>query len=201
MDRKTKGVLVLLALLLSGAQVGRGAAASPPIELGYGPTALFPVQTGTPVYAVGDQMWARSGFNATVHLDIQPAQTVGAPPTAEVALAPGIPTLLHVFSSDDPLGLWILTSPDAGPGFSPVFFEVSATTVSSSLGVSSHRLSGGTLAVNLSVSGGLQFYDGEACLVGGSQGAPSVGVPASAGSATASAAAMAAIGFLMTASF
>jgi len=126
-------------------------------------------------------MWAKSSLNVTVHLDFQPTEGASMASTADVPLPPGVPTLLRTFSDNDTLGVWVLVIVEES-NVPPVNFELSPRGTGGSLLTGTYTVAGTILAQNFVVPGGLDFYDGQACLLGGGASpTPTVQVPPGAG--------------------
>ena len=147
--------------------------------MGYGPSELFPVGGGTPVYTAGDQLWVRSHYNATVLVSVSPP-----PGNSSIVkrVDPGTPVRILTFNGPDPQSLWLLEGLHGGPP--PIVFAVNDEEMSpADLTVTGYALSGGALQLNLSVSPVLQFYDGSACVLGGANtSVASLPVPSQIGS-------------------
>lgn len=145
-----------------------------PVDLGYGPSTLFPAQGGTPVYTAGDQVWAMSHFNATIQVRFGPLFFFGKGTNStsySKVLEPEVPARLLTINSSDPQGLWNIAPVNST--FPPASFVVSdASAEPANLTLSSYRLGQGRLEMSLATSSDLQMYGASACIIGG--GDPSV---------------------------
>ena len=117
----------MLSLLQAGSlpaafgQSGPSAATSPPtssatysvpLSLGFSPSTLSSVSSGTPVYTVGDTIWALSGYNYSVPISVTSAKvnsSVSTDIVASTVLDPQVITPLFTFGSGDVDGLWNIT--------------------------------------------------------------------------------------------
>ena len=99
--------LLALSVLSAVPLKSTHAAQGPSIGLGFGPTSIEPVSSGTPVYAPGDQLWAQSFYN-----DTAVGLTLTSPRgnlTPTFSLQPGDLAKVYTFSQTDPEGAWTLT--------------------------------------------------------------------------------------------
>ncbi|MDA4121259.1 MAG: carboxypeptidase-like regulatory domain-containing protein [Thaumarchaeota archaeon] len=166
----SRAFLVFLLIASQGVMVGQilpSRAAPSPIQLGYGPSALFPISSGVPVYTSGDQLWARSIYNETVKMAVGPENIFGNSTVvvSSQQLYPGIPALVHIFTGSDPQGFWYANLENISFGRFDFLLTDSAHN-SANLTMTGQSLVGGALALNYSVDPGLQFYDAEACSLG-----------------------------------
>lgn len=189
---KTAATLSLLGLLLTtiAFQPGLAAQASAaansststvPLSLGFSESSLSPVSGGTPVYTVGETIWAESGYNYSVALSLASA---GAPSgvssgavVAELNLEPQLVTPIHTFAAADADGVWNITLESTqGPVVVPVRFVNLADHRPILLGPLQYSLDGGNLSI--SAQANLQdFYDQEVCAAGSASGAPVIALP------------------------
>jgi hypothetical protein len=159
-------LLATQAILLDQAPV---AASGPPaiIEMGYGPSLLVPVTSGTPVYTVGDQLWVLSELNQTTQVSIQePAVGNETVTTPWQSLYPGIPARLHIFSGSDTGGLWSLMINDSTVSQFAFLFTGNIFPPAN-LTMTGYNITSGALGMNFSASSQVPFYDAEACVLGG----------------------------------
>jgi hypothetical protein len=141
-----------------------------PLDLGYGPSTLFPAQSGTPVFTAGDEVWAMSHFNTTVQVLLYPATIFGGPNSSSAPysrlLEPYVPARLLTINSTDFQGVWTLQAENST--FPPAYFVVSdAAAAPANLTLSSYRLAQGHLEMNFTTSPGINMYLASACIVGG----------------------------------
>ena len=144
------------------------AAGAVPIDLGYGPGTLFPVQGGTPVFTAGDQVWAMSHFNMTVQVSISPLLVFPGSnsTTYKRTLEPGVPDRLLTLNSTTFQGLWTLGVVNSS--YTQAVFLVSdAVAAPANLTLSGYRLARGQLLMNFTPSPDVQMYGASACIVGG----------------------------------
>ena len=178
---KTAATLWLLALLLTMVAFEPRVAApalaaanspSPPLSLGFGPSSLVPVSGGTPVYTVGETVWAESGYNYTVAASL--ASPTPSAVVAELNLEPQLVAPIHTFTQADPDGVWNITLESAqGPVVVPVRFVNLADHRPVLLGPLQYSLDGGNLSI--SAQANLEdSYDQEVCAAGSATGAPVV---------------------------
>lgn len=167
--------LSLLGLLLAVTAFQPGGAAlvsaasnsptsAPPLSLGFGPSSLVPVSSGTPVYTVGETIWAESGYNYSLALSLESAASSAV--VAEVNLEPQLVTPIHTFTPADADGVWNITLESAqGPVVVPVRFVNLADHRPVLLGPLQYSLHGGNLSI--SAQANLEdFYDQEVCAAG-----------------------------------
>lgn len=185
--------LLLIGLLIAApplepglASVAFGATATPlPLSLGFSPSALYPVSEGTPVYTVGDTIWAVSSYNNPVQISVTSAR-VGSATAAVVAttlLGREAVTALYTFTAKDPDGVWNITlSTPQGPVVIPLHF-VNLAARPISLGPFAYSLSGGDLLISANADLG-DSYDQEVCATGnGTSAGLGLGLPTAMGEA------------------
>ena len=124
-------VWLLIALLPQSGLVpeASGAAVTPTpilLSLGFSPSSLYPVADGTPVYTVGDTIWALSGYNYSVLLSVTSA-IAGSSATGQVVartiLTRDAVTAVYNFTGSDTDGVWNFTLTTLqGPAVIPVHF-------------------------------------------------------------------------------
>lgn len=139
-----------------------------PLDLGYGPSTLFPAQGGTPVFTAGDQVWAMSHFNTTVQVLLYPAASLGGPNSSSYSrsLEPEVPARLVTINSTDLQGLWTLQAVNST--LPPASFVVSdAASEPANLTLSAYGLARGHLEMNFTTSPDMNMYGASACIVGG----------------------------------
>jgi len=186
---KTAATLSLLGLLLTviafqpGVATQASAAASSstsptPLSLGFGPSSLSPVSGGTPVYTVGETIWAESGYNYSVALSLAyagPSSSVSfGAVVAQLNLDPQVVTPIHTFTQADPDGVWSITlGSTEGPVVVPVRFVNLADHRPVLLGPLQYSLDGGNLSVSAQANLG-DSYDQEVCAAGSAARAPIV---------------------------
>ena len=139
-----------------------------PIDLGYGPSTLFPAQEGTPIFTAGDQVWAMSRFNATVQITLSPLTIFGGPNSTAYSkvLEPRVPSRLLTINSTDFQGLWALEAVNST--FPPATFVVSdAASEPANFTLSAFHLKQGHLNLSFATSPGIQMYGASVCLVAG----------------------------------
>lgn len=166
---KSSAVLFAILLLCCTAILpsrASAAASSPPIDMGYGPSTLFPVSTGTPVYTAGEELWARSHFNSSIQVDLGPVLFSSASPTVyDRTLQPGVPVRLLNFNSSTLQGPWYLRFINVQ--HPELYFVVSdAASTPANLSLAAYRLLGSSVVLNLTTSRSLQMYDVRACVLG-----------------------------------
>ncbi|MDE1853650.1 MAG: carboxypeptidase regulatory-like domain-containing protein [Thaumarchaeota archaeon] len=140
------------------------AAGSPTLDMGYGPSTLFPVSGGTPVYSAGDQLWVRSHYGSAVQVAATPLRpnATSYKRTAE----PDVPMKMLSFNDSDQ-GLWTLqTANQSAPSL--VFLVSFAGATPANLTLVADRLKGESLSMNFTTSNSVSLYDANACLLGGS---------------------------------
>jgi len=160
-------LMVLLVEALAGAP-GPAARAQvavvPSLDLGYGPSTLFPISQGTPVFSAGDQLWARLHYNSALFLVASPS----FPSNTTYFLGPvepGTPTRLLLINATDPQGMWSLLVVNSS--LPPVPFLVSdAASTPSNLTMAEAHLRGGALVMNFTTSPSPQLQDAQACTLG-----------------------------------
>lgn len=183
---KAAATLSLLGLLLAviAFQPGVGTQASAaanttsptPFSLGFSPSSLTPVSGGTPVYTVGETIWAESGYNYSVPLSLAYAgPSSNASFGAEVAqlnLDPQVVTPIHTFTQADPDGVWSITlGSTEGPVVITVRFVNLADHLPVLVGPLQYSLAGGNLSISAQANLA-DFYDQEVCAAGSASGAP-----------------------------
>jgi hypothetical protein len=173
---KAAATLSLLGLLLAlvAFQPGVAAQASAPPEslsLGFSPSSLSPVSGGTPVYTVGDTIWAESGYGYSVPLSLESAgPAMGA--VVQLNLEPQVVTPIHTFTPTDVDGFWNITlASSEGPVVVPVRFVNLADHRPVLLGPLQYSLDGGNLSVSAQANLG-DSYDQEVCAAGSASRAP-----------------------------
>jgi hypothetical protein len=179
---KTAASLLLLGLLLAAiafqpgvaqrASATANASKSPALfSLGFSPSSLSSVSEGTPVYTVGETIWAESGYNYSVPLGLESA----GPPLGFVTklnLTPLQVTPIHTFTSADIDGVWNITlATELGPVLVPVRFVNLADHRPVLLGPLQYSLDGGNLSISAQADLG-DSYDQEVCAAGLASGAP-----------------------------
>jgi len=160
-------LLVLMVDAVAGAPgpaAGAQVAVPPSFDLGYGPSTLFPISQGTPVFSAGDQLWARSHYNSTLVLMVSPY----FPSNTTYFLGPvepETPTRLLLVNDTDPQGMWSIQVVNSSQP--PVLFLVSnAASAPSDLTMTEARLNGGALDMNFTTSPSPQLQDAQACTLG-----------------------------------
>jgi hypothetical protein len=176
--------LLLLALLIallpqSGPVSGAFGAATPaPLSLGFSPSSLYPVADGTPVYTVGDTIWAQSGYNYSVPLSVISAD---AHVVATTLVGPDAVTALYSFTSRDTDGVWNLTLATLQGQVVIPFHFVNLAAHPVSLGPFAYSLDRGDLQISTTASLG-DSYDQEVCAAGNATGAGvTLGLPTAMG--------------------
>jgi hypothetical protein len=148
--------------------VAFGASQPIPLSLGFGPSSLYPVANGTPVYTVGDTIWALSGYNYSVPVSVTSARA-GSSATGQVVattlLGPDAVTALYNFTGSGTDGVWNLTLTTLqGPVTVPFHFvNLAANPVS--LAPFAYSLNRGNLLISTTASLG-DSYDQEVCATG-----------------------------------
>ena len=100
-------ITLLAVAFLPVAQVIQAASApAPQIGLGFGPSDVQPVSSGTPIYTQGDTVWVESYYNATI--DVELASPNGIVVTPITVVEPGQLFDLYQFSANDTSGTWRL---------------------------------------------------------------------------------------------
>lgn len=177
-------MLILLALILAltpaaGLSQTHPVSPVPDIALGFGPFSMVPVSMGTPVFAMGDSLWAQSYYNSSAY-----SISVNSPNGTVVisTLGPGNLINLHTFSTGDRAGTWTLGIYD---------YETSTTSQLSFLYVNaSEVLTPGYVGANVTRNSlyleymlpSTAAYDIQACTMGASAGPTTdLLVPGSAG--------------------
>ena len=177
---------ILAIILIGGApalapQAG-AASGGPLLYMGYGPSSLFAVSQGTPVYTAGDQLWLMSNYGSTVTVEVvEPVgQANSSAPLVREAV-PGVPTRVMTFNASTPQGLWQVRS--TGQTFPPAAFMVSdAEKTPARLSLSAYRLSKGSLLMNFTASSTTHMYGEDVCVLGGGDpSAARVSIPAKVG--------------------
>ena len=176
---KTAATLWLLALLLTMVAFEPRVAApalaaanstSPSLSLGFGPSSLVPVSGGTPVYTVGETVWAESAYNYTVAVSL--ASPASSAVVAELNLEPQLVAPIHTFTQADADGVWNITLESAqGPVVVPVRFVNLADHRPVLLGPLQYSLDGGNLSISAQANLG-DSYDQEVCAAGLASRAP-----------------------------
>jgi hypothetical protein len=165
---RAAATLSLLGLLLAVVALQPGAAAaastsSPSLSLGFGPSSLVPVSGGTPVYTVGETIWAESGYNSSLGATLVSPSSA---PVAQLDLEPQAVTPVHTFTSADPDGVWNLTlATQQGPIVVPVRFVNLADHRPVLLSPFQYSLDGGKLTISAPANLG-DSYDQEVCAEG-----------------------------------
>ena len=189
MDRKVASVLLAFLLVDAFAGTAGPAAtaqvtAAPSLDLGYGPSTLFSVSGGTPVFSAGDQLWVRSHYSSTLsirvyHFFSNTTYFLGP-------VEPETPARLLQFNGTDPQGLWSLEALDSS--LPPILFLLSdAGSAPANLTLAEAKLNGGVLDMNFTTSPGQGLQEAQACTLGSQ--APSeavVSIPAIVGGGTIS---------------
>jgi hypothetical protein len=175
--RRAAAPLLLIGLLIATLplrsdpllSVASGAATPTPLlSLGFSPSALYPVTDGTPVYTVGDTIWASSGYNYSVQLSVTSPKS-GSSATAGVVantlLGQDAVTALYTFTANDTDGVWNVTlTTTQGVLVIPVHF-VNLAAHPVSLGPLAYSLDAGTLSISTTADLG-DSYDQEVCAAG-----------------------------------
>ena len=133
-----------------------------PIELGYSPSSLTSIQSGTPVYAPSDTMWLFSGASTTLSIQL-------ITPTGKVAASKAISSetasSIYKFSTSDPEGGWTIEiTPENSPfALASIVQFVNPSLHQTSAQMSNFSLQSGQLNLGFTIleSG---TYDLEACL-------------------------------------
>lgn len=156
-------LLAVVALQPGAASAADSSASSPPLSLGFGPSSLVPVSGGTPVYTVGETIWAESGYNYSLGVSLQsPSSTT----VAQLDLLPQTVTPIHTFTSSDPDGVWNLTlDSEQPPLVVPVRFVNLADHRPTLLSPLQYSLDGGNLSISAPANLG-DSYDQEVCAAG-----------------------------------
>ncbi|MGH9918071.1 MAG: hypothetical protein ACRD6W_04260, partial [Nitrososphaerales archaeon] len=141
---------------------------APSLSLGFSPSSLYPVADGTPVYTVGDTIWASSGYDYSVSLSVT-SPSAGSSATAHVVartlLSADAVTAVYNFTGRDTDGVWNLTLTTLqGPVVIPVHF-VNLAAHPISLGPFAYSLGRGNLLISTTASLG-DSYDQEVCATG-----------------------------------
>jgi hypothetical protein len=162
------GLLIAILPLESDPVHVASAATTPiPLSLGFSPSAIYPVADGTPVYTVGETIWALSDYNYSVPLSLTSAR-VGSSRTADIAvttLGREAVTAIYTFTAKDPDGVWNVTlTTTQGAVVVPVHF-VNLAAHPVSLGPFAYSLDGGSLSISTTANLG-DSYDQEVCAVG-----------------------------------
>ncbi|HEV2389228.1 MAG TPA: hypothetical protein VGS04_00740 [Nitrososphaerales archaeon] len=183
---KAAAALALLGLLLTvfafqpgvppQASGAANSTSSPPLSLGFGPSSLSPVSGGTPVYTVGETIWAESGYNYSLALSLAytgPSSNASfGAAVAQLNLDPQVVTPIHTFTEADPDGIWSITlGSTEGPVVVSVRFVNLADHRPVLLGPLQYSLDGGNLSVSARANLA-EFYDQEVCAASRSSGAP-----------------------------
>ena len=184
MNRRVTSIL-LIVLLMEGLVGAAGhpakaqATVPAPLDLGYGPSTLFPASQGTPVFSAGDQLWVRSHYNTT--LVIVASYILSNSTYFLGPIEPEIPTRLLLINATYPQGTWSLRAINSS--LPPVLFLVSdAASAPANLTLAGAHLSGGVLEMNFTTSSNLQLQDAQACTIGFQNSSTAVvPVPALAG--------------------
>lgn len=156
-------LLLLFSAILPAVPLSSEASSQVPLDMGYGPSTMFPVSGGTPVFTAGDQLWLTSHYNSTVQVSIGPA--IANASRVLRSLQPGIPALALTFNASDTEEYWVLAGQGSQPP--PVVFEVSdAELAPANLTIAGDSFRGGALDLNLSTALRSPFYDGQACVMG-----------------------------------
>jgi hypothetical protein len=176
--RRAAAPLLLIGLLIATLplrsdpllSVASGAAAPIPlVSLGFSPSTLYPVADGTPVYTVGDTIWASSGYNYSVQLSVT-SPKAGSSATAGVVantlLGQDAVTALYTFTANDADGVWnvTLTTTQGVVVVIPVHF-VNLAAHPVSLGPLAYSLDAGNLSISTTANLG-DSYDQEVCAAG-----------------------------------
>jgi hypothetical protein len=181
--RRAAAPLLLIGLLIATLplrsdsllfSVASGAAAPPVplLSLGFSPSALYPVADGTPVYTVGDAIWASSGYNYSVLLSVTSPRagssaTAAGSIVAETLLGQNTVTALYTFTANDADGVWnvtLTTTQGVVVAVIPVHF-VNLAAHPVSLGPLAYSLDAGTLSISTTADLG-DSYDQEVCAAG-----------------------------------
>jgi hypothetical protein len=140
------------------------------LSLGFGPSSLAPVSAGVPVYAVGETIWAESGYNYSIPLSLTSARASASAPIRVVEvklLAPQVVTPLYTFTSADADGVWNITIGGLqGTAVIPVHF-VNLADHPVSLGPLLYSLDKGNISISAQANLG-DSYDQEVCAGGAS---------------------------------
>jgi hypothetical protein len=138
-----------------------------PFSMGFGPSSLSQVSKGVPIYAVGDTMWAESGFNSSVTLTLTSAKADPAtfPTVVKDSLNPRAIAPLHTFIPSDPDGVWNFTvGSQQGTFVIPVHFVNTVQQRRVLLGPLQYSLDAGNLTISAQANLG-DSYDQEVCAV------------------------------------
>lgn len=156
------GLLVAVVALQPG-QAAAASSTSPPLALGFGPSSLVPVSGGTPVYTVGETIWAESGYNYSLGASLEsPSSTA----VAQLDLEPQAVAPVYTFTSSDPDGIWNITlASDQGAVVVPVRFVNLADHRPVLLSPLQYSLDGGNLTISAPANLG-DSYDQEVCAAG-----------------------------------
>ena len=112
--------LALAAFLPAGALASAPGTVSPYMRLGYSPTSLTAVTQGTPVYTVGDELWAMSDYNQSVYVNVVPPNA--STPVVSLPVSPHTAVRLHVFGPEDTPGIWVMGVSGSNSSFGSVAF-------------------------------------------------------------------------------
>ena len=179
---KAAATLSLLGLLLTVIAFQPGVAAqasgaansstSPPLSLGFSPSSLSPVSGGTPVYTVGETIWAESGYNYSVPVSLDSAGPSMGGVVAKLSLEPQVVTPIHTFTVADIDGVWNIA---LASGVGSVIVQVRFVNLADHRPVLfsplEYSLDGGNLSVSAQADLG-DSYDQEVCAAGVASGAP-----------------------------
>ncbi len=157
------GLLLAVVALQPGAAAAASPASSPLLSLGFGPSSLVLVSGGTPVYTVGDAIWAESGYNYSLGVSLESPSSATV---AQVDLGPQAAAPVYTFTSTDPDGVWNLTlAIDQGSVVVPVRFVDLADHRPVLLSPLQYSLDGGNLTISAPANLG-DSYDQEVCAAG-----------------------------------
>jgi len=157
------GLLLATVVFQPGAASAAGPSSSAPLSLGFGPSSLVPVSGGTPVYTVGETIWAESGYNYSLGISLESASSATV---VQLNLEPQAVTPIYTFTSSDPDGVWNLTlDSEQPPIVVPVRFVNLADHRPVLLSPLQYSLDGGNLSISAPANLG-DSYDQEVCAAG-----------------------------------
>ena len=165
-----RAAFVFLTVLLVGAAAGSPepvataqVSTNPSLDLGYGPSTLFPISGGTPVFSSGDQLWVRSHYDSSLAIRVYDFFSNATYFLGTVE--PGTPTRLLAFNATDPQGLWSIRALNSSlPQL--IFLLSDAGSLPTNLTLAAAHLSGGVLDMNFTTSPYQELQDAQACTLG-----------------------------------
>lgn len=154
------------------------------IELGYGPSSLYPVDEQIPIYTTNDQLWIESNYNFSIYAELLSPQ---GQLLASVLLNPKTIAQMYVFNSTFPTSNLTLVVPYTQccyyqPFSIPVQFVNPSSNEITSLGAS-YELSNGTLFASFSSPDLYRHFAMQACVSNASSSSEAeIPLPSSFGS-------------------